>query len=362
MTIQNQDAIASVDTHSTALADSTKVHAALKASESQQVIRGTWWTPTATADGYIAIQNPSLTAKQVDVELSDHSAALLTQTTETVPVHGTVVYKLSELLGYSPNPNDSGDITIRYSGVAHGVVAAAGMEDPTTGFSSTPHLTEQHQDLTKPAHSVTIQAPGLMVDEPDPSMLFPVGLRFVPFTVLHNVSTHPVVATISMTSETPNGTPATRTLGTVSLAAGQSDSADYGKFPGLGQPEPILPVAPNFAGPLPRPETSAATPIEPNRTPFGPGSDQSIPGSMRGGFANISIAYQGLEGDLMADVGSMDQSGNYVFEVAPVAAGPSIGKILCFWELRGNRDTVISVWNYISAAQDFQLVLLYWCG
>jgi hypothetical protein len=193
-------------------------------------------------------------------------------------------------------------------------------------------------------------------------MLFPVSVRFVPYTILHNVSTHPIVATISMTSEAPNGSPATRTLGKFSLAAGQSQTVDYAKFGGVGQPEPILPDPPIFHGPTPRPEAFATAVKEELRTPLGPGSGPGLPGAMLGGFANISIAYQGLEGDLMADVGSMDQSGNYVFEVSPVAAGPSIGRILCFWELRNNRDTMISVWNYTAAAQDLQLVLLYWGG
>ena len=47
------------------------------------------------------------------------------------------------------------DITIRYHGVSRAVVAAAGIEDESAGFSSTPHLIEQHQDLESTGTSFT---------------------------------------------------------------------------------------------------------------------------------------------------------------------------------------------------------------
>ncbi len=348
LTIQNQDAIASLDTHSAAQADITTVHPALKSAESQQVIRGTWWAPTARADGYIAVQNPSLTAKQVDIELSDHGGIFLTRKTVTLSTHGTAFYKLSELLEAEPNAGDTGDITIRYHGVSRAVVAAAGIEDESTGFSSTPHLIEQRQDLTLPAHPVTIQAAGLMMGKPDPAMLFPTGTVFTPFTVLHNVSTHSVVATVSLTSDGLDGKTETRTVAQLPLAAGQSQTVDYASYLNVRAPSPILPPIPIGIEGRPGAETPARTPA--------PGILGGEPG---GGFAHVSIAYQGREGVLLADVGSVDQSGNYVFEVAPVIAAPSMSKIICFWELHGNRDTMVSVWNYTTAAQDLELKLLY---
>ncbi len=70
-TVENQDEIASLDDGSAAQADTAKVHAAVAADETQQVIRETWSLPTANADQSVSLQNPSLTPKTVLIKVND---------------------------------------------------------------------------------------------------------------------------------------------------------------------------------------------------------------------------------------------------------------------------------------------------
>lgn len=317
-TIQNTDEIASLTIDSGVHADAPKVHASTDAT-SPQIIEGMWWLPSSSADGFIAISNTALGPCLAQIELTDQIGKKLGKKQLPLKAHQTALVKLSDLLGGAPQKGSSGGITIRYNGAASSLMAIAGIEDEVVGFSATPALVELPSRQAKPAHSVVLNAPGLMLGKPDPSMLFPVGTYFTPYTVLRNISANPLTVALSLTSDQADGHPATRVLDNLALAPGQTMPLDYTTYFGNDHPLPD-------------------------------------------GFGELSVAYTGQEGDLLFQAGSVDQTQNFVFGVTTTLQSPSASKTICYWSIEADNDSMISIWNWSAAPEDLVLTLLYHGG
>lgn len=314
-TVQNTDEIASLSGISGTPADVNMVHI-FPEEKAQQLIRGTWWRATKSSDFILALGNSSLAVKQLKVQFSDHLGNPLTEKDVAVGKHATVMLRMSDLTGVADSGEETGDVSIRYVGPKHGIVASGSIEDASTGYSATPHLVEQRPNSKEGIHAVTLHAPGIMLGKPDPGMLFPTDTVFRPYGVLHNVSNHAIAAKISITADDIHGQTATRDADQVSLAAGQSIK---------------LPMDRYFSSQNPLPD----------------------------GYGHISVAFQGRNEDLIFDAGSVDQSGSYVFQVMPAAEVPTVSKIFCLWSIEGDASSMISIWNYANKPQDATLTLYY---
>ena len=290
-TIQNTDEISSLTITSSLLADVRKVHAAPEAS-SAQVTRGQWWLPTASADGYIVLENTSLTPKQATVQFSGHAGNALATQQVSLPSHASALVRLSTALGDARGTETAGGVEIHNTGPEHGVVAYAGIEDDTVGYSASPILIEDHLDPERPVHQVTLSAPGLLLGNADPAMLLPSGTYFKPYAYLHNVSANPLRVSLSLVSPGGGETPQTRSLGQVSLQPGETSQFDFES------------------------QFSSANPL-PN------------------GYGHLTASFQGHDGDLQIAAGSVDQSQTYVFEVTPSQQADSASRTLCFWSVEG---------------------------
>ena len=55
----------------------------------------------------------------------------------------------------------------------------------------------------------------------------------------------------------------------------------------------------------------------------------------------------------------MDQTRNYVFEVAAVPEVTTISHTLCYWMISGDNDSMISIWNYTDKPSDELLTLFF---
>jgi acyl-CoA synthetase (AMP-forming)/AMP-acid ligase II len=77
---------------------------------------------------------------------------------------------------------------------------------------------------------------------------------------------------------------------------------------------------------------------------------------------NITTSFSGRDGDVRMEGGSVDQSGNYVFEAESQVEGTTISRIICYWTVTGDTNTMISLWNYSDASQDLVLTLYYQGG
>jgi uncharacterized protein YjdB len=209
-----------------------------------------------------------------------------------------------------------GSVTIRYEGVPHSILATGILEDETTGYSATPHLIEQFVDSTQPIQSISLHAPGLMLGDTDPAMLFPSGTAFIPYGILQNVSARSLAVSITLTTESSDGAPKSVTVDTLTLAPGEVRKADFSRY----FPKGTLPSR---------------------------------------SFGNLTFTYQGRDGELQVDAGSIDASQGYVFEATPSLARATASRTFCFWSIEGDTDTMISVWNYLDTPQDLVLILFY---
>jgi len=317
-TIQNIDEVASLTTNSSFHSDVRMVHATPEVSHAQ-VIRGQWWLPTANADGFVALENTSLTPKQASVQFLGHTGSSLATQQVALASHSTALIKLSTALGNAHGTETFGGVEIDYTGPDQGVLAYAGIEDNTVGYSASPLLIESHLDPSRPVHQVTLSAPGLKLGTAAPGMLFPAESYFKPYAYLHNVSANPLQVTLSLVSPGSGGAPQTYALGQVSLQAGQTSTFDFES------------------------QFSSANPL-----PDGSG--------------HLTASFQGRDGDLQISAGSVDQTQSYVFEVNPSQQADTASRTLCFWSIEADNDSTITVWNYKATAQDLVLTLYYFHG
>jgi len=314
-TIQNTDEIASLTITSSLRSDVRTVHATPEVSN-PQVTRGQWWLPTANADGYVVLENTSLHPRQASVQISGHAGNALATQQVSLPSHATALIRLSTALANARSAETAGGVEIRYTGPARGLLAYAGIEDLSVGYSASPILVEDHLDPDRPVHEVTLSAPGLLLGNADPAMLFPSGTYFKPYALLHNISAKPLQVSLSLVSPGDGETSQTRSLGQVSLLPGQVSQFDFDSHF-------------NSSSPLPD------------------------------GYGHLTASFEGRDGDLQMSTGSADQSQTYVFEVNASQQADSASRTLCFWSVEGDNDSMITVWNYKATAQDLVLTLYY---
>ncbi|MGA9672255.1 MAG: hypothetical protein WBQ94_23785, partial [Terracidiphilus sp.] len=314
-TIQNTDEISSLTITSSLRADVRTVHTAPEASAAQ-VTRGHWWLPTTNADGYVVLENTSLYPRQASVQLSGSAGNALVTQQVSLPSHGTSVVRLSTALADARGTDKTGSVEIHYTGPDHGVVAYAGIEDDSVGYSASPILIEDHLDPERPVHDITISAPGLLLGKADPTMLFPSGTYFKPYAYLHNVSAKALQVTLSLVIPGDGDVPQTKSLGQVTLQPGQVSPFDFESQFGSANPLPD-------------------------------------------GYGHLTASFQGRDGDLQMSAGSVDQSQTYVFEVNPSQQSESASRTLCYWSVEGDNDTMMTVWNYKTVPQDLVLTLYY---
>ncbi len=74
---------------------------------------------------------------------------------------------------------------------------------------------------------------------------------------------------------------------------------------------------------------------------------------------NFSFSYDGYWGDVLAGIGSTDQSGNYVFPVVPGTAYKGGRRTSHYWLASGGFDTMYTVWNPEPEAQELLVTLKY---
>lgn len=314
-TIQNTDEIASLTVVNSLRADVRSVHAVPEVDVTQS-IHGTWWLPTTNADFFLVLENSSLARKQVSVQFTGHNGNVIANQTIQLPSHGTSVVHLSSVLGADYASETAGGIQIQYSGPDHGVVTYSGITDETVGFSASPRLFEDHLDPSRPMHQVILSAPGLLLGNADPSMLFPSGTYFKPHVILHNLSSQSRQITLTLTTASTSGAPQDIPAGVVMLAPGQTTQLD---------------LASEFTQSNPLPD----------------------------GYGHLTASYQGQDGDIHMETESVDQSGSYVFEVPPIQQGDSGSRTICFWSIEGDNDSMITVWNYKLTPQDLVLTLYF---
>ena len=74
---------------------------------------------------------------------------------------------------------------------------------------------------------------------------------------------------------------------------------------------------------------------------------------------NLAYSYDGYWNDILAGIGSTDQTGNYVFPVVPSAAYKGGARTSHYWLAAGGFDTMYTLWNPEPDAQELLVTLKY---
>ncbi len=149
-----------------------------------------------------------------------------------------------------------------------------------------------------------------------PKMLFPARTVFTPYMVLHNTAKVSRAVSVNVSSYA-NGASTSVSVGKLTLLPGASCAVDFSA--------------------IRLPATST-------------------------GSLNLEGAFSGNEGDIETEAGSVDQTGNFVFEAEPQVEAWTNSKTVCYWATWGDTDTMVSLWNYRATAEDLTLTLYYQGG
>lgn len=310
-TVRNIDEAEMVSLYGGLHADVNDSHSS-SAAQKMQHIEGMWWKPYKTTDGFIFLSNTLLKPLQATVASYDSSGISLGSKTVNLASHQSAKLLLSDLVGAQPT-GATGSLIITYTGSNYGLSAVGGLEDDTNGYSATLDLQEMHPERGRNSsvHQVVLDAPGILFGQQEPQMQFPQNTVFTPYGYLHNTSAQSRQVTI-----------------TASVA-------------GHGYPITSLTLAPHATEEIDYKDALKSLKLPPTTT------------------IDISASYTGNDGDTLMEEGSVDQTGNYVFEVEPQAEGWTISRTICDWELHDETDSMISLWNYSPNPEDLKLTLYY---
>ena len=182
-----------------------------------------------------------------------------------------------------------------------------GLENQAEGYSALIPF-YMHDSVSASPSPATLASAGLLVGHPDPSMKFPNGTTFFPYSYLRNASSAPI----------------------------KVDRALYYTLAGGGGQRVSLPSMMINAG------GALQVPLD-----FGSIGLGGYSGQVTESFSTVSNP-----GDLIIATGSTDQTANYVFEVLPQLVATTKSKQDEFWRVGGGYDTMTTLWNSGTEAED----------
>jgi hypothetical protein len=223
--------------------------------------------------------------------------------------------KLIELPELQTIEMSSGGVRITSSQITDNLVINGGLEDQATGYSANMPFSFEPvgADAAEPR---TIAELGFMTGTADPMMFFPAGTTFTPYSVLRNISERPLSFTPTLWWM-EGGKPRSAALPSITLQPFQTQSLDLAS---------LLPL-------------------------FGPKN-------FNGSF-NIEFNTVARRGSVVLSSGSVDQTGNYVFEVIPRGVTEGASKSLQQWSTGNGDDTMVTIWNPADETQDFVFTLFF---
>lgn len=311
----------------------------------QQQIEGMWWKRDAGVGGFVALTNVSSSVVQAKISVDDAPGQSVSRRAVSLAAHTTQMINLPDFFAALPNGTTEGGVHIVYTGTSDGLVVVGGLENVGEGYSARLPLTMAHpqsvpqtpasvnpgsppkvvgsMSMAQPGPKqsststlVTVAGVGIMVGAPDPMMMFPATTRFAPYATVHNTTNQNLKLSPTV----------------------------YYMDGGAAKDAPLSPVV--------------LGPHETRQLPL----QQMLLAAGLGNFSgeiNAAFSFTGDYGDLLLAQGSVDQTGNYVFEVAPAALASSTSKSLSYWNAADGTDTMFSIWNHGNADEDLVITLFY---
>jgi len=292
--------------------DSEKHHHA-----ESQTLEGLWWKHDAGVTGFVTLTNPTVIQQQATVEIAGSLEHRPVSQNIRLCAHCTQVLDLAEALKDVPDrEQQAGSVRVRYAKMGD-VLVGGGLLNENEGYSA--NIPFWPHDLTSLPTAITYASVGIMTGKPDPMNGFPSETIFAPYLSLRNASSKTLE--VGMQINYMNGSnPTTLSLPSQDLLPMEARQIDmHGALAHVGL-------------------------IEFN------------------GAINVAVSFTGKPGDLIMASGSVDQTGTYVFEVEPQGTGTSEMKFNNYWSVTDGNDTMYSLWNPSSAAQDLTLTFYYGDG
>ena len=227
---------------------------------------------------------------------------------------------LKAILDALPGSPQQGGVRVSFRGPVNGMVIDGGLEDDDIGFSARLTLGNTitlGQNTLSPAPRLVIQSSvGMMIGRPDADMMFPSQISFHPYLVMRNTTGTQKVVSLSvnyMFGTTPTSVP----LLDVKLPANASRAVDAESALG--------------------------------RLNLNPGV----------GYVNLMYSFSGRSSDVLLSAGSVDTAGTYVFETPAALNTRSMARTICHWLLTDGVDTMFTVWNHGTSAEDLLLTFSF---
>jgi hypothetical protein len=313
------------------IANANQTHNAASLQISQ-VHEGMWWKQEPGVTGFLAVTNTSLTTVSATFEVFGSGATGSIAQTIVVAPHNTYLAELSPIWSKIQGNPAQGGIRVSYTGTMGSLQFGGGLMDIVKGYShkinfvtilappaasATPSSGQTTAVAAAPSpHTVNLDSSGMMVGMQDPNMQFPAGTQFAPYEVLRNTSNHPLQVKLTV-NYLNQSVPTDLPLGAISLAPQEVQQVDVKAMlasAGLGQ---------------------------------------------YNGLMNLRTSFTGYPFDLVAEAGSLDQTMSYVFETPPTREGRSGPRILSYWNTVGDNESMITIWNHSTQAQDFFLTFYH---
>jgi len=273
-----------------------------------QTYEGLWFRNTAAAGGFLALANTSESALGVSLGVSGLSQPA--GRSISLSKHSTALIDLKTF--FAGDSAMAGGITITQTGPPGALQLAGGLQDLTTGYSTNLPFAVA-QTATGGGAVRQYASVGLMVNQQDPLLNFPTGVVFYPYAFFRNIAGASRMVHMGIYYE-DGGHPKSLPLPDLTLAPGQVA---------------ILSIHDVLTG---QPQVESM---------------------------NLTFTYTGNHGDVIAATGSTDATGNYVFPVGPQAVAPSGPRTSVYWLASGGFDTMYTVWNPGSDAEDLLATLHY---
>ena len=271
---------------------------------------GMWWKYDNNVTGFVSLANTSSQTIAAAVAVTDAQGIVLGTHNVNVSPNGTKIVSLPELQQTSAT---EGGLQVAYTGPPGALDVNGGIEDQSIGYSANLRFAPAASGTSA---SSSVAAVGVMAGAADPMMLFPAGTTFTPYAVVRNVSNTAISVSPTLWWM-QGGTASSYVVGTLTIAPGQVQRLNL---------------------------TSGLS---------------SAGLSTFSGSITLEMDMQGPQGSLLVQVGSVDQTGTYVFEVMPHVVQESVSKSIGYWSTANGDDTMVSIWNPADEAQDFVFRLVF---
>ncbi len=288
---------------------------------SEHTLEGLWWRRDPGISGYVSFANVTENPAGVRVQAIDADGRPGPSVNLSLAPHATEMRNLEDLIGGVPGVRaQAGGLRVTYTAPMGGVMVTGGLVNEREGYSAAIPFVFHDNDPSQGAAAITYGSAGLMSGAPDPSMGFPKGTRFAPYAALRNTTTSRLSVSLSLTWMQTNGSPMTQPLGVTTLGPLQAEQVDM---------------------------TAALA--------------RAGAGNLNGNL-NLAVSFTGHAGDLIIATGSVDQTGSFVFEVEPQGVGKTNSKQAAYWTTRDGSDTMYTIWNPTTQAQDVVMTFHYGDG